>query len=527
MTKYIGILFVAMTIYACGKLELKPLPPVANKVSISTNVVSSITHNSAVVGGTVNSTGEAAMLERGVCYATTQNPTVRNPKLKDASLGAGSFQLTLQGLTADTKYFVRAYTVSAKDTAYGENLDFTTSSLVPSITTNEVNNVTTANAIVVTNVTSIGAGPLTQRGVCWSTTTNPTIANDKSTDPLTLGNQNSKISGLKQNTRYYVRAFAANSFGITYGKELNFMTPLPTTEDLNQVKFINNNIGFIAGNRVILKTVNGGDTWIKIRESATIDFTCIHFENENLGYAGGNDQYYAYIFKTTDGGLTWVQVARDWNSNERLRVTGLICLGANRVSCLINSYPNISQVKGKILISGDGGANWSSLSVSKIAGFNCVDVNSSGVQYIGGSMFWSGSTYNVSVYTLPFLSNGSTTLTEKIIDGTTAIIGIDMNGNRGYAVGSEGKYFLSGDAGANWTMRSISGYTKETLNAVQFKDNQNGFIAGTNGLLLVSTDGGLSWFKEITNFTGEYTSIAIKPDGTVFAVGEKGEIFRK
>jgi photosystem II stability/assembly factor-like uncharacterized protein len=142
-------------------------------------------------------------------------------------------------------------------------------------------------------------------------------------------------------------------------------------------------------------------------------------------------------------------------------------------------------------------------------------------------MFWSGSTYNVSVYTLPFLSNGSTTLTEKIIDGTTAIIGIDMNGNRGYAVGSEGKYFLSGDAGANWTMRSISGYTKETLNAVQFKDNQNGFIAGTNGLLLVSTDGGLSWFKEITNFTGEYTSIAIKPDGTVFAVGEKGEIFRK
>jgi photosystem II stability/assembly factor-like uncharacterized protein len=101
-----------------------------------------------------------------------------------------------------------------------------------------------------------------------------------------------------------------------------------------------------------------------------------------------------------------------------------------------------------------------------------------------------------------------------------------MNGNRGYAVGSDGRYFISGDGGANWTMRSIPGYI-ETLNAVQFKDDQNGFIAGEKGLLLVTQDGGLSWFKEITNYTGEYTSLAVKLDGTVFAVGEKGEIFRK
>jgi photosystem II stability/assembly factor-like uncharacterized protein len=159
-------------------------------------------------------------------------------------------------------------------------------------------------------------------------------------------------------------------------------------------------------------------------------------------------------------------------------------------------------------------------------GFNCVDVNSSGVQFIGGSVFWSGSIYNVSIYSSPFLSNGSTTLTEKKLDGASAIYGIDMNGNRGYAVGSDGRYFISGDGGANWTMRSIPGYI-ETLNAVQFKDDQNGFIAGEKGLLLVTQDGGLSWFKEITNYTGEYTSLAVKLDGTVFAVGEKGEIFRK
>ena len=76
-------------------------------------------------------------------------------------------------------------------------------------------------------------------------------------------------------------------------------------------------------------------------------------------------------------------------------------------------------------------------------------------------------------------------------------------------------------------MRSISGFTNESLNAVQFRDDNKGFIAGTNGIFLRTTDGGLSWFRENTSFTGDYTSIAIKPDGTVFAVGEKGEIFRK
>jgi photosystem II stability/assembly factor-like uncharacterized protein len=521
MTKYIGILFVAMTIYACGKLELKPLPPVANKVSISTNVVSSISHNSAVVGGTVNSVGESAMLERGVCYATTQNPTVRNPKLKDASLGAGSFQLTLQGLTADTKYFVRAYTVSAKDTAYGENLEFTTTPLVPTITTKAVDAVTYANAVVTTSITSIGAGPLTLRGVCWSTSPNPTISNEKSVDALTTGDINSKIIGLKQNTLYYVKAYAANSFGITYGKELSFTTPVLTTEDLNQIQFINNNIGFIAGNRVILKTINGGDTWIKIRESTKINFTSIRFENENLGYAGGNDDTYSHLYKTTDGGLTWVEVSGG-ATNEGIRIVAIFTMGTNKVTYLENYYSN--PIKGIVNSSIDGGANWVKSSKSSTSGLLCGDLNSSGVLHIGGVAPF----YNTSLFSYPFFSNGSNEILNSVSDDKAIIYGIDMYGNnKGFAVGESGKYFASSNGGANWTMRTISGYTKETLNAVQFKDDQNGFIAGTNGLFLVSTDGGFSWFKEITNYTGKYRSIAIKLDGTVFAVGEKGEIFRR
>ena len=154
-------------------------------------------------------------------------------------------------------------------------------------------------------------------------------------------------------------------------------------------------------------------------------------------------------------------------------------------------------------------------------------MNTDGKVYIGSSNYWAGTTNNCSIFTSTFLANGSKTVTEKNLDGIADLYGLDMNGLKGYAVGSNGKYFTSGDGGLNWSMRTIAGYSAETMNDVLFKDGSKGFIAATNGILLKTIDGGLSWFKEPTDSLEDFTSIAIKPDGTVFAVGTKGEIFRK
>ena len=524
--KFFAFITLALALNSCIPVEDLEANQ-ANKISITSSPVNTVTHNSAICGGTVNSTGGFDLLERGVCYATTPFPTIKNIKVKAASAVLGSFQITLTGLNSDTKYFVRSYAVSVKDTAYGEHLEFMTNSLLPIVTTNDVLAITTSNAQVQSTVVSIGASPLEQRGVCWAVTTNPTIVNDKTTDGAAIGSFSSAILGLKQNTRYFVRAYAKNGNGVAYGRELSFTTPQPTTEDLNEVQFISNNIGFIAGNKVLLKTINGGDTWIKIRESSSVNFTSIHFENENLGYAGGNDQNYAYLYKTTDGGLSWAQVTREWNGNERLKITGIFTSGSNAVSFLYNAYPNASQVSGSIVFSSDAGVNWTRTKASKIVGFNCGDMNTDGKVYIGSSNYWAGTTNNCSIFTSTFLANGSKTVTEKNLDGIADLYGIDMNGLKGYAVGSNGKYFTSGDGGLNWSMRTIAGYSTETMNDVLFKDGSKGFIAGTNGLLLKTIDGGFSWFKEPTDSVEEFTSIAIKPDGTVFAVGTKGEIFRK
>jgi hypothetical protein len=73
------------------------------------------------------------------------------------------------------------------------------------------------------NVTSDGGGAITARGVCWAKTTNPTIANSKTTEAGTVGAFSSVIPRpAGTGNLYYVRAYATNSAGTAYGNEEGF-----------------------------------------------------------------------------------------------------------------------------------------------------------------------------------------------------------------------------------------------------------------------------------------------------------------
>jgi hypothetical protein len=69
-----------------------------------------------------------------------------------------------------------------------------------------------------------GGAPVTARGVCWSTTANPTTADSKTVDGTGVGTFTSSITGLASGTTYYVRSYATNSIGTTYGPEITFTT---------------------------------------------------------------------------------------------------------------------------------------------------------------------------------------------------------------------------------------------------------------------------------------------------------------
>jgi uncharacterized protein (TIGR02145 family) len=95
---------------------------------------------------------------------------------------------------------------------------------LPSITTDTVSTITTTSAELGGNVTSTGSAKVISRGVCWSTIQNPTLADNKTSDGNGSGTFTSSIAGLTPNTIYYVRAYATNSAGTSYGKEVTFIT---------------------------------------------------------------------------------------------------------------------------------------------------------------------------------------------------------------------------------------------------------------------------------------------------------------
>jgi len=190
--------------------------------TVNTYTVTNITQSSATCSGDVIFNGNIAVTSRGICWSMSHNPTTADNHTSNGS-GTGSFTSSLTGLVGNTTYYVRAYATNYVGTGYGNEVSFTTSPpTIPTVSTNNpiMNTQTTATCDGV--VTSDGGATVTARGVCWSSSQNPTITDNYTTDGSGTGSFTSNISGLTPNTIYYVRAYATNSIGTAYGNELSF-----------------------------------------------------------------------------------------------------------------------------------------------------------------------------------------------------------------------------------------------------------------------------------------------------------------
>jgi hypothetical protein len=117
--------------------------------------------------------------------------------------------------------------------------DFAGFAQAPTSTTQAVTQIKTTTATGNDTITNLGSLNPTHYGVCWSTSTDPTIDDDKTeqgTAPLT-GTFTSNLTGLSPNTIYYLKAYATNSVGILYGENTSFCTPTEVIEQLLQVFF--------------------------------------------------------------------------------------------------------------------------------------------------------------------------------------------------------------------------------------------------------------------------------------------------
>jgi len=194
------------------------------KTDVSTVEVSEIQASTAEGGGNVLGYGSDTIMARGVCWSASPNPTLNDNHTIDG-FGLGGYSSTMSGLSPSTTYFVRAYATTMVGTSYGNEVSFTTADMeLPSVITSEISDITPTSAVCSSVVDHDGFTEVIARGVCWSTNPNPTIEDSHTGDGTGAGVFVSSLIGLQPTTTYYVRAYATNSVGTSYGEDIIFTT---------------------------------------------------------------------------------------------------------------------------------------------------------------------------------------------------------------------------------------------------------------------------------------------------------------
>lgn len=227
----IAIVIFFTILLSCERGLFNSLPGVETSPAIVVNATI------VTLNGNVKDEGRTAVTARGFCWALTPDPTVSNNYSKN-EFGPGEFTENIK-VVPDTTYYVRAYATNDKGTAYGDQVEFNTSTALPKLETLSVSEITSTLAQSGGNISSDGGMGITSRGVCWSSSTMPTIANSKTNDGEGKGLFVSNLSGLIPNHTYYARAYASNSARIAYGQEVSFKTlidlPTVTTKTISLV----------------------------------------------------------------------------------------------------------------------------------------------------------------------------------------------------------------------------------------------------------------------------------------------------
>lgn len=217
----ISVLGIITLAWACQKMP--DVPAGSNKIVIGTTTIHLVLSTSATVSTTLNNTGGNAIMQHGHCWSTSAHPVLTNAH---SSLGpvlsTGAFTSELTNLNESTTYFIRPYFTFNGITIYGDQTTLTTGTLaLPSVSTSIVIEVTSSSIWCGGNVTNSGNGTVSERGVCLSSSHNPTVQNSQHThDGSGTGEYTSYLDGLTGGTTYYLRAYATNEKGTAYGDEL-------------------------------------------------------------------------------------------------------------------------------------------------------------------------------------------------------------------------------------------------------------------------------------------------------------------
>jgi hypothetical protein len=313
--------------------------------TVQTQAASGITQTSALVAGAVTSDAGAAVTVRGFCYSTGNNPQISNDTVQ-VGAGLGTFSATLRNLNAGSTYYFRAFAVNAGGVGYGLVQSFQTPALTTAtITTNAVYGISNQSAYSGGSISSDGGSAVTQRGVAYDTTANPTTAGSITSDGTGAGNYTSIMAGLMPSTVYYVCSYAINASGTAYGQERSFQTTAQASGPVTYPSVLTHAVTKTDSNHIMGGiVVDGGNSpitaqgicWNRTGTPTTVD-SVVNFTPIGVGQyslevdlpQGCNETFYVRAFAQNGAGTAYGQQVSTTNGFvPSLGASQLIQIGA-------------------------------------------------------------------------------------------------------------------------------------------------------------------------------------------------------
>jgi photosystem II stability/assembly factor-like uncharacterized protein len=281
----------------------------------------------------------------------------------------------------------------------------------------------------------------------------------------------------------------------------------PTKEDLNDIHFVNDSIGFIVGGTkydhgVVLKTTNAGDTWMLDSFQGPKTFYDIAQYREKI-YTSGYD---GFFYSSADNGNSWTQpgytVWMRFNS-----------ISFNDIGEFFVGIGDGFE-RGEILYSTNEGSSWARIDTFTRTIKTIVFHHGVGFAGSYGIIYKS-------------LDQGRTWKATKASgDFFTQII--FTSNNIGYAIGYFGMILKTTDGGETWSKilnENFSFNEKSNFYDAYFIDDNTGYIVGDNGYIIYTNNGGKKW-KQISKFTEENFRAIDKIGNQLILVGSNGKIFK-
>ena len=292
---------------------------------------------------------------------------------------------------------------------------------------------------------------------------------------------------------------------------VSITTPVSTNLILEDLSFPSgqSSIGYMGGTNVtyngkgkVLKTTDGGDTWVVQWESEVsgTGVTSMHFFTTMTGFAGtmaGN------LLKTVDGGTNWTSTDIDPDVNQG-ELTDMEFYDADN-GIVVSQW-------GGIYVTSDGGDTWTVASTNYMGAQDAFYANSTTLFAVGNNQNIYKSSDGGDTWTFSFQGPDG---------GANQYINLGVffiDANNGVVTSEDGAYFVTTDGGDSWTNETIVGQSG-LMRGVYMFDVDDIYVCATPGEVLSTTDGGSNWTSEYYDFNPSFYKIEFTSDGTGFVCG--------